>query len=378
MYHAAGLKEVIDIPVIGGGRVNDPVQAEKILADRHADLVFMNRALICDPELPNKAREGRLDEIRKCMGCSEGCWMRVSQDRNPMGVSCAYNPTVGKETIPGWLELIPARTKKRVMVIGGGPAGLETARVARARGHDVSLWEKGDELGGAVLVAAKAPGREDLGELPRYYRNQMKMLGVDVRLNSEVTVDTVLREAPDVVVVATGSVPRVPGDIPGLDQPNVIKSVRDVLNGEAEVGQNVLIVDVQRHIQGLSTADFLAQQGKKVEVIFPTHAPAPNMEELTKMLLLRRLGWAGVKLTPETTLREIQGNGVVVVNNYTGKERVIEDVDTVILAFGDVENNGLYYALKGRVKELHAVGDCRGVRKIMWATNDGATLAREI
>jgi len=378
MYHSAGLKEVVDIPVIGGGRVTDPVQAEKILEDRHADLVFMNRALICDPEFANKAREGRLDEIRKCMGCSEGCWMRVAQDRNPMGVSCAYNPTAGKETIPGWLELIPAETKKKVMVVGGGPAGLETARVARARGHDVSLWEKGDELGGAVLVACKAPGREDLGELPRYYGFQLKSLGVDVHLNSEVTVDTVKQENPDVVVVATGSVPLVPDNVPGIDQDNVINNVRDVLDGKAEVGQNVLIVDVQQHIQGLSTADFLAQQGKKVEVICPYSRPGASVEELTHMALTRRLAWAGVKITPETSLKEVSGTIVAVVSNYSGEERVIESVDTVILAYGDVENNGLYYALKGKVKELYAAGDCKGVRKILWATSDGATIARMI
>ena len=378
MYHAAGLREVVDVPVIGGGRVIDPIQAEQILENRYADLVFMNRALICDPELPRKAREGRLDEIRKCMSCSEGCWMRVAQDRNPMGVSCSYNPTVGKETIAGWLELIPAETKKKVMVIGGGPAGLETARVAKARGHQVSLWEKSDDLGGMVLVAAKAPGREDLGELPRYYQYQMKMLDVDVHLDSEVTVDTVKQVNPDVVVVATGSLPLIPDDVPGIDQDNVVDNVRDVLNGQVEVGQNVLIVDVQRHIQGLSTADFLVKQGKKVEVIFPYPSPGEEVEQLTRMVLIPRLSWAGVKLTPNARLKEISGNTVTVVTPLTGEERVIDNIDTVVLSYGSVENNELYYALKGQVKELYAAGDCKGVRKIVWATNDGAVVARMI
>jgi len=250
--------------------------------------------------------------------------------------------------------------------------------VARARGHDVSLWEKGSELGGLTLTAAKAPGRDGFEELPRYYGYQLKMLGVDVHLNSEVTVDTVKQENPDVVVVATGSVPLVPDDIPGINQGNVINNVRDVLDGKAEAGENVLLVDVQRGIQGLSTADFLAQQGKKVQVITPYARPGETIEELTHMALTRRLAWAGVRIIPETSLKEVSGNTVTVTSTYTTEDRTIEGVDTVILSYGDVENNGLYYALKGQVKELYAVGDCNGVRKILWATNDGATVARAI
>ncbi len=131
--------------------------------------------------------------------------MRVSQDGNPQGISCTYNPTAGKETRPGWLEMVPAEKKKKVMVIGGGPGGLETARVAAFRGHDVSLWEKGDALGGMTLIGAKAPGREELLELSRYYVYQMQLLGVDVHFNCEVTVETVRAEKPDVVIVASGS-----------------------------------------------------------------------------------------------------------------------------------------------------------------------------
>lgn len=396
VYLASAIKQVVDVPVICIGRIIDPVQAETILADGHADLVAMNRALICDPELPKKAREGRIDEIRKCLSCSEGCWQRLT-DRHPGGIGCSYNPVVGKETIPGWLELIPAQNKKKVMVIGGGPAGLETARVAAARGHQVSLWEKGDDLGGMILVAAKAPGRDGFDELPRYYRYQMKLLGVDVHLNTEVTVDTVKSENPDVVVVATGSLSRTPDDIKGIEQGNVVNNVRDVLTGKVEVGQNVLIVDGQRHIQGMSTADFLAQQGKNVEVITPYPSLGEEMEGITRMTLFQRLFQAGVKMTPSTMLKEISGNTVTVAATSvgllgdlaalagygdapaaTGEERVIENIDTVVLSYGSVANDNLYYALKGQAKEVYAVGDCRGVRKLVWATNEGAALAREI
>jgi len=387
MYHAAGIKEVVDIPVIGGGRVTDPVQAEQILADHQADLVFMNRALVCDPELPKKAREGRLEEIRHCMGCSEGCWMRVSQDGNPQGISCTYNPTAGKETLPGWLELIPAEKKKKVMVIGGGPAGLETARVAQSRGHTVSLWEKSEALGGMALVGAKAPGRDELLEMARYYTYQMKLLNVDVHLDSEVSIETVKGESPDVVVVATGSNPMIPEDIPGIDQDNVLPHVRDVLAGDVEVGEKVVIVDNQRHIEGLATADLLAEQGKQVEVVYPLDSPASFMESITKMALRQRLGWNKVKMTSRMHLLSVSGDTVTLgaVEQIDGKSilsdrisRVIEDVDTVILSYGGVEENRLYYALKDDFPEVYAVGDCNGVRKMLWAVNDGAVVGRKI
>jgi 2-enoate reductase len=191
-------------------------------------------------------------------------------------------------------------------------------------------------------------------------------------------VETVEKEKPDVVVVATGSLPLVPDDIEGINQDNVITNVRDVLTGKAQVGQNVLIADFQRHIQGLSTADFLAGQGKNVEVISPLPEPGADMEELTHMILLRKLNAEKVKLTPHTMLRRIEGNNVVVAEPMSEEERTIENIDTVILSYGGIEDNKLYYALKDKVKELYAVGDCRGVRKILWAVDDGAQLARAI
>jgi pyruvate/2-oxoglutarate dehydrogenase complex dihydrolipoamide dehydrogenase (E3) component len=170
----------------------------------------------------------------------------------------------------------------------------------------------------------------------------------------------------------------IPKNIPGLDQDNVIKSVREVLSGEAEVGENVLIVDNQWHIEGLATADFLAEQGKKVEVIYPLEAPGLLIEEVTRMALRRRLEQAKVKMTRGTSLKSISGNSVTVTNPGGEAERVIEGIDTIILSYGGVEDNDLYLALKDEFPEVYAAGDCNGVRKRRWAVNDGAVIGRQI
>jgi 2,4-dienoyl-CoA reductase-like NADH-dependent reductase (Old Yellow Enzyme family)/thioredoxin reductase len=377
VYLAAALKQVVDIPVVARGRITDPVQAEEILANNQADMVSIVRGIIADPEWSNKAREGRLDEIRKCIGCNEGCWGSIYFTRLVMrGITCTMNPVVGKEGDPGWGELIPATKKKRVMVIGGGPAGLEAARVAALRGHQVSLYDKNSELGGQTLIAAKAPGRDGFLDLGRYQTYQMKLLNVDVHLNTEVTPETVKKENPDAVVVATGSVPLIP-DIAGVDGKNVV-TVWQVLQGEVAVDNNVVIVGDDDHIQSLSTADFLAEQGKKVEVLCWGYYHGPKVEPATRQAIYQRLLQKGVVLTPNTSVKAISGNTVVTMNVFTNQERRIEGVDTVVIACGGKENNALYYALKDNVKEIYVVGDANGIRKIHDATMDGAMVGRAL
>ncbi|MBM4463043.1 MAG: hypothetical protein FJ012_06850 [Chloroflexi bacterium] len=266
VYCAAAIKRVVDVPVFARGRITDPEQAEKILANNQADMVSMVRAMIADPEFANKAREGRVDDIRKCIGCNEGCWgVQARLGAYTNGISCTMNPATGWEGEPGWGEVEPAAVKKRVMIIGGGPAGLETARVAALRGHQVSLYDRGSELGGQTLIAAKAPGRDGFLDLSRYYSHQMKLLKIDVHLNTEVTAEMVQGQDPQAVVVATGSVPYIP-DIPGVDGDNVVE-VREVLSGEAEVGDNVIVIGFDSDIQSLSTGELLADRGKKVEIL---------------------------------------------------------------------------------------------------------------
>ena len=370
VYLASAIKEVVNLPIVAVGRITDPVQAEQILADGHADMVTMNRATICDPEMPKKAQEGRLEEIRKCTGCNEGCFGRWSQG---LPITCTYNPEVGRERE---FAITPASVKKKVMVIGGGAAGLEAARVAALRGHQVSLYERGSELGGQLNIAAKAPMRADFLEVPRYYTHQMKILGVEVNLETEVTPEMVEANNPDAVVVATGSLPYLP-PIPGVERANVVEG-RQVLQEEVEVGQNVVVIAGEQHIQALSVADFLAEKGKTVELLTEGLYPGARLDPATLMAVLPRLITKGIKITSSAGVKEITENAVVVFNVFTREERTIAGVDTVVIATEGRADNGLYRSLKGRVMELYAVGQCVSPRKMITSVLEGAQVGRAL
>jgi 2,4-dienoyl-CoA reductase-like NADH-dependent reductase (Old Yellow Enzyme family)/thioredoxin reductase len=371
VYLAAAIKEIVDLPIFCIGRINDPVLAEKILADNMADVIGMTRATVCDPEMPRKAKEGRLDEIRHCIGCCD-CFQR-GNDEGGFGMICALNPVSAREL--RWGKLEPAKVKKRVVVVGGGPAGLETAKVARERGHEVILLEKSAELGGQTLIAAKAPGREDLAEPARYYTYQMKLLGVDVRLRTEATPQLIKELNPDAIVLATGSLPAKPS-LAGVDQPNVV-DCRDVLLDKVEVGQHVVVVAGEQHMQSLTCADFLASRGKEVQLINEELHPGMKAESGTVRTVLQRLYTNGVIISPSTALRAIEKDTVVTYNVLTGVERRIPNIDTVVLCYGGVPDMSLYHTLKSSWnKELHQVGDCVSPSRIQNATYYGARVGR--
>lgn len=371
VYLAAGIKEVVNLPIFCAGRINDPVLAEKILADHQADMTAMTRTTICDPEMPNKAREGRLDEIRRCISCNEGCIGR--SDLLFLPLSCAFNPEAGREKV---FEVTLVASQKRVMVIGGGAAGLETARVAATRGHKVSLYEKGDMLAKELTIAAKSPGREDFEEVVRYYTYQMKLLGVDVHLEVNVTPEMVLKENADAVVVATGAAPYIP-DVPGANGENVVE-MRQVIQDEVEVGQNVVVADCQSHIYGLDTADILADRGKMVELLTESVYAGGQVDNYTIEAIYAIVLGKGVVITPLTGVKEIKGNTVIAYNMLTGAEREIEGVDTVVFCTAGMANDSLYRSLKGKVKELYQVGQCVSPRKLLDSIYDGAVVGRKI
>jgi mycofactocin system FadH/OYE family oxidoreductase 2 len=371
---AAGIKSVVSLPVFCTGRINDPVMAERVLADGQADMIGMVRAQICDPEMANKAKEGRLDEIRYCVADNQGCYARVGLNRD---IGCIQNPGIGREKTHGAGSLKPAAVKKRVFIVGGGPAGLRAAETAARRGHDVILYEKADRLGGQVNIAALGAGREEFGAVIRNSENICKKLPVNIILNREVTAEFILEQDPDVVIIATGSVPK-PCPLSGADGPDIFNVWQALLN-EPEVGKRVLFIDGDGHHQASATAELLADRGRRVHIVTSSPTICSELGPTQDQYLSRqRLAQKGVTFTPDFAVVEIKGLEVRGLNFYSNEWTTFSDHDAVVYALGNRAEDGLYRALKGRLRELYRIGDCVAPRKIDMAILEGDKVGRMI
>ena len=371
VYLASEMRRVVrHVNVNCMGRINDPAQVNSIIGENHADMVGMVRGLICDPEFVKKSREGRTDEIRQCVGCEEGCYGRF---RRGLPITCAYNPEAGRENE---LSIDRADQRKKVMVIGAGVAGMETARVAALRGHKVSVFESRSEIGGQIRVAARAPRRDDFEQIPRYYEYQASMLGIDVHLNSTASTEAVERENPDVVVVATGSVPKNLGVVGG-DGANVV-DVRSVLTGDASVGQRVLVVAQEHGTEALSVADYLSDRGKQVQVVTEFFYAGSEAPLGVLQVLYTRLARKEVPILTLTAIDEVRPRSVVVRNVFSGLKTEIGDIDTVVTALGADVRDELVNGLREKGWNVVAVGDCVQPRFLPQITLEAAIVGRSI
>ncbi len=388
---AALVKKSVKIPVIATAGI-DAEMGEKILKEGKADFIGMTRRLLADPELPNKVAAGRLDDIAPCTRCLS-CIEAIHTNYIP-GVPgksyCRINASLAKE---GEYEIKPAEKKKKVMIAGGGPAGMEAARVAALRGHDVTLYEKENHLGGSMPVAATIKGLdiEDLPAIVRYLNMQMTRLGVKINLGKEVNRALIERIKPDVLILATGGLYSIP-DIPGIDSPKVVKAadLNRRLKGFLRffsprlliwatklwmpIGKNVVIIGGGIH--GLQTAVFLVKRGRKVTVLETAEKMGKMVIENHKVRLFGWLAQKGVTLYPGVRYDGITDKGLTITTKEGEKKTL--SADTILPALPMVPDTELIKSLKGTVPEIYQIGDCGDPALIIDAIGDGSRIGRAI
>jgi mycofactocin system FadH/OYE family oxidoreductase 2 len=380
----AKVKAAVGLPVFTVGGIKDPAFAEDILAAGKADMVAMTRAQIADPEFANKVRDGREADVVHCIRGNQGCIGRVFKG---LPITCTVNPGAGRERRLGPGTLIRTESPSRWLVVGGGPAGMKAAAVLAERGHDVTLAERSDRLGGQVELILRTPGRDEFGWITRDLERQLVRQEVDIRLGLKADVDFVRGLEPDGVIVATGALPSITGfssvnplvdRLPGVDQENVL-TVWDVLLETRPVGNRVVVLDDDGTRYAAGVTEVLLDRRCQVELVsrwpslFPTTLTTLDMAHLYGRLLSK-----GLTYRLNVWASAIEADRVQIFNLYTGGRETIDGVDTVVLATGPRANDELYFALKGEHEGVHRIGDCVAPRKLDHAIYEGELAGREL
>ena len=395
LYLARGIKEKVSIPVFASNRLGNPFVAEKALRSGACDMICWGRPLLADPELPRKVKEGRLEEIIPCISCNQGCFDAIF---SASPVTCILNPRTGREKDR---EITHAEVQKRVMVAGGGPAGMEFALTAAERGHDVTLFEKESRLGGQVNLAKAPPGKAEFHNVIKSMKNRMAQRGVKVRLSTPLTPEMVKKSKPDVLVVASGAKP-MEMDVPGIRKPHVVSAWDVLMDKVSHIGENVVVVGGSA--TGCETAQFIASMGtpepetftflmyhsaedpqfatkllhkagRRITVIDMVPRLANNVGRTARWSLMKSLRLMGVELRSKTKLVEITDDAVIV---ETEKGKASLKADTVVMAVGVLPNDNLVREVEEDGMELIVIGDAKKPRKMTEAIWEGFEEALKI
>jgi 2,4-dienoyl-CoA reductase-like NADH-dependent reductase (Old Yellow Enzyme family)/thioredoxin reductase len=362
--NAAAIKQAVNsaVPVMVANRIKTPQFADDIIANGKADMIVTGRPLLCDADFYSKAENGHADEIRTCLSCNH-C---ISELMAGVPISCAYNPLTGHELEYDLQD--PAEIKKKVLVVGGGPGGMEAANTAALKGHSVVLYEQSDHLGGNVLPGTKPPYKTEMMAVIDHLSYMLNKNQVKVKLNSKVDMNIINSEKPDVVIVATGSQPIIP-QIPGVESDYVV-SAEDVLLEHKTVGNNVVVIG--GGMVGVETAEFLADKGKKVSVFEMTDAVLGDMSPVLKPVLLDHVSKTTIKILTGQKVLEIKDHTVITDMQTT------DDVDTVVLAIGYKSNIELILQLQEKNINYKVIGDAVKPRRIYQAVKEGFEAAYQL
>lgn len=369
----ARIKKEVNIIIIGHGRIVWPQMAEDALEKGYCDMIGLARALIADPYWAKKAQESRFDEIRGCIGCNQKCMGRLLQN---LPISCVQNPTSGHEQEYGE-EFLYRKTlvPKKVVIIGGGPAGMKAADILARKGHNVVLFEKEKMLGGRVNWESRLPGRREVSGVSRYLMKEMEVQKIDVRVGTEATEEIIKNEHPDMVIIATGA-KIATSEIPGIKKDKVFHTL-DVLDEKVK-GENILVVDNDSTTEGIGVVNTLLKQGKKICWLTPSFFNAQNVTAPTLMPLYQMVDNKTVELYPMSILLQFEGNTAILFNPYYGRREEIDGIDAAVVVGVKIPQRNFFEKLKGNIPEVYMIGDAAAPRDIASALEDAVGLCLKL